>query len=87
MLLFCVFWNSPVSPPRGGGGVSVWPTGTLSVPEDDLHKTRHVGVFGVVEGEEGMLLGMGDISHVRREYYLSVYQGSHALMNTRFKDF
>lgn len=48
--------------PAGGIGESVWllpplvSSGGPSVPQDDLDKARHVRFFGVVGGEERMLL-------------------------------
>lgn len=50
------------SPPRGN--TSVLPRGTISVPKDALHKASDVGVFGVMDGEKGMLLDVEKILNV-----------------------
>lgn len=48
--LVLVFWTTPPpsSPSRAGE--------VRSVPQDDFHKAGHVGLFGLMGGEEGMLL-------------------------------
>jgi len=52
------FSNSPISPRSNTSDLQ---SGTVSVPEDALHKASDVGVFGVMEGAKGMLLGVKKI--------------------------